>query len=126
SLLFLLRNVRREIFFVSAQSSHETNAVALFHDAGPSVLLDVAPAVEMFHRPRFRIALGWKHEELHLLFHDPYLRDGLSFLVIELTAAERFQIRELSRHIVMHQTMLHKEIIAERARVCLYRVEYHG
>src|SRR5881394_3554075 len=57
-LLFLFRNVGREIFFVSAQRRHETNAVRFLHHSGPAFLFNKMPAVEMFRRAGFHVALG--------------------------------------------------------------------
>src|SRR4030095_4656430 len=124
-LLFLLRDIRREIFFAATQCSHETNAFVFSHHACPAVLIDITPAVEMLRRAGFHIALGRKHEELHLLFHDPNLRDALAFFVVKDARAERFQLGELGGHVVMHETMFHEQKIAEGAGVRLYRIEQH-
>ena len=51
----LLRQIRRQILLRAAHCSHEKNAVAHLHRAGPSLLFDVTPALKFFRLPRLRI-----------------------------------------------------------------------
>src|SRR5205823_11035148 len=89
-LLFLFRNIRREIFRASADCGHKANAFVLFDDAGPALLLNTAPSGKFPRLPRFRIALGRKKKKLHFLFHGPNLRDALAFFVVKHATAKCF------------------------------------
>src|SRR5205823_12801129 len=82
-LLFLFRNIRREIFRASAQGGHEANTFVLFYHAGPVFLFNRAPARKFARLAGFRIAFGRKQKKLHFLFHHPNLCDPLAFLVVE-------------------------------------------
>ncbi len=64
-LIFRLRNIRREVLFTPAQRGHETNAVALLHHSGPTVLIDITPAGEMARRTSLQITLRRENKELH-------------------------------------------------------------
>src|ERR1051325_75050 len=124
-LLFRFGDIRREIFFASAKRRHEANTLILSHHPGPTVLIDVTPPVEMFGRARLRVAFRWKHEELHLLFYDPNLRDTLAFFIVEHANPQRFQIRELRRHVVMRETMFHKKEVSKCFASRLHWIEHH-
>src|SRR3954454_6111972 len=98
--LFFLGNVRREIAFAAMDRRHETDAVLFLHHAGPAVLVDITPPVEMLERTGLRITFGGKKEELHAFLHYPNLGDAIPFFVVEYTAAQRFEICEFRRHII--------------------------
>src|SRR5438477_6423077 len=87
-LLFLFRNILREIFRASAQGGHEANTFVLFYHAGPVFLFNRAPARKFARLAGFRIAFGRKQKKLHFLFHHPNLCDPLAFLVVEHATAE--------------------------------------
>src|ERR1700736_6541322 len=125
-LLFRFRYVRREIFLATAQGGQETDTITLLDHARPTFVIDVAPAGKVENLACLRVPFRRKKEELHPLLGQPNLRHTQAFFVIENTSAQCVKIRELGRHVIMGQTMLHKKQIAERSGISFYRIQDYG
>src|SRR6266404_869577 len=124
-LLLRLGNIGREIFFAAAHCRHKTDAVFLFDYAGPTFLIDMAPAGKFLGCAGLRIPLRRKKKKLHLFFYDPDLCDTLPFLIVKNTTPKRAKIGKLRRHVVMREPVLHEKQVAQCASVGFHRVQHH-
>src|SRR5437660_11250263 len=101
-----------EIFFRATDYSHEKNAFVRLHRTGPSLLLDVTPALEFLRLAGLRIASRRKQKHLHSFFRQTDLCNLTGFIIVKNPNTNRALSRKFRRHIVILEPVFHKKHIA--------------
>src|SRR5438552_1256456 len=109
--LFSFGNIGCEILFGPAQRRHKANPVSLRHGTGPAFLIYITPARKSANRAGLSVSLCRKEKKLHPLFDDPDLGNAARVFIIENTTTECAKLGKLRGHIIVFQTVLHKEQI---------------
>ena len=122
-LLLCSRNVWRQIFFPAAERGHEAHSAVFADCTDPIFLMNIAPSRKPQHGASFDISLCREEKELHALLGYPDLGDASRLIVVENAATDCAKIGKLWRHVIMLQTVLHKEQVAQRARIGIHRIE---
>src|SRR3954468_2010232 len=102
-LLLLLVQIRLQIFLPAANRGHETHTVSLGDRARPTFQLDKTPVRKIRNLAGLGIGFGREKKKLHPFFDQPDLGHPANPSVLKDRSAEGFEIRKLSRDVVMFE-----------------------
>src|SRR5207244_10783304 len=93
---------------------------------GPSLLLDVTPALELLRLSGLLIAPPRKQKQLHSFFRQTDLCNLTGFIIVKNPDTDRLLARKFTRHIVMLQPVFHEKQIVYCSSRLLHRLEFYS